>query len=71
MFTKGNRVIFCLFIGAERGHEKNKTGQRQEGLKKGTKQTFGTHNMGKTGEIMKKSTECKNKLIAGYDSTHI
>ena len=39
MFTKGNRVIFCLFVGAERGHKKNKTGQRQEGLKKGTEQT--------------------------------
>lgn len=39
LFTEGNRVVFCLFVKAERGHEKNKTGQRQTGLKTGTKQT--------------------------------
>lgn len=27
----------CFFVGAERGHEKEERGQRQEELKKGTK----------------------------------
>lgn len=35
--TNGNREISCFFVGAGRGHEKDERGQRQEGLKKGTK----------------------------------
>ena len=59
-----------MFIGAEKGHEKNKTGQRQEELKKGTRQTGWHTQYGKPGETMKKSTKCDKMLMAGYGSTH-